>query len=589
MHSWALYLWVILLAACGVGGEGTGGPNAMVALGRVEGFGSLVVAGQRVDDKDAQVQLEVDPRRPQARTLADLRLGMTAEITGTADASAAVAQRVRLLPEVVGPLERMEGGSLIIAGQTVGADVVPGDATVVEGLGPLARLSIGTWIEVHGQRDANDAVRATRLARALPAAGVRVSGRVSAVDAAARRFSIGALRLEPEGALTMPSAGDRVIVWGAAAPVAGILRVETWRLQAADAEPAATALLSGVVEAMPAANRARVRGVVVELDALTAAERAAVTPGAVLRVRGSLQGGLLQARSLERLPDATPLEAELTGNATDVLDGRRFVLRGSPIDAASASYAGFGPSNIANGVAVSVRARIDADRLVASTVSAPPLVSGEIQVQAGAVFQWDAAQRLLRLDGLPRDFRLPASASLKGGTEADLRRGAIVVARGRLQADLFVIDALEFPAAGAGITLTGAISELEPGTGGSGSFGVLDVEVSWTPATRFLGPSNSAADLATAGFVRVTAVREGTGVRALEVDTRPTDAGSVRLRGTVTSYVSLTDMRVAGQRVDASAASFDPPSLRNELQGAYVDVEGTLDNGVLRARRISDP
>ncbi len=44
-----------------------------------------------------------------------------------------------------------------------------------------------------------------------------------------------------------------------------------------------------------------------------------------------------------------------------------------------------------------------------------------------------------------------------------------------------------------------------------------------------------------------------------------------------------------GQRVDASAARFQPPELAAGLAGAYVDIEGTLENGVLRASAVSDP
>jgi hypothetical protein len=122
-----------------------------------------------------------------------------------------------------------------------------------------------------------------------------------------------------------------------------------------------------------------------------------------------------------------------------------------------------------------------------------------------------------------------------------------------------------------------------------GEFELGEADVVWTPTTVFRGPTASAADLTDGRLVRVLAVRDGAVYRAVEVDARLTQSGAVRLRGTFTQVAGLAALRLDGQRVDASAAVFDPPSLRDALPGAYVDVEGRMVGGVLQATRVSDP
>ena len=90
-------------------------------------------------------------------------------------------------------------------------------------------------------------------------------------------------------------------------------------------------------------------------------------------------------------------------------------------------------------------------------------------------------------------------------------------------------------------------------------------------------------------IVRVTGTSNDTTLTASAVDASPSQPGVVFLRGTVGRYVSLVEMSVDGARVEASHAVFDPPELRGALVGAYVDVEGRMENGVRVATRVGDP
>lgn len=83
------------------------------------------------------------------------------------------------------------------------------------------------------------------------------------------------------------------------------------------------------------------------------------------------------------------------------------------------------------------------------------------------------------------------------------------------------------------------------------------------------------------------AVRSGSELIARSIDVRTTlDETLGNVIGYVSEFKSAADLRVAGQRVDASTATFSggaPADLRNTV---YLLVQGTVTNGVLRARRI---
>jgi hypothetical protein len=65
------------------------------------------------------------------------------------------------------------------------------------------------------------------------------------------------------------------------------------------------------------------------------------------------------------------------------------------------------------------------------------------------------------------------------------------------------------------------------------------------------------------------------------------DVGEISLEGIVTDFKDLGSFRVAGQRVNASNASFEPASLRTSIaDGAEVEVEGAIKDGILKAEEV---
>jgi len=67
------------------------------------------------------------------------------------------------------------------------------------------------------------------------------------------------------------------------------------------------------------------------------------------------------------------------------------------------------------------------------------------------------------------------------------------------------------------------------------------------------------------------------------------DAGEIELEGFVSDFVDNSNFRVDGQLVDASDAEFKPTDLDLRLSdGTKVEVEGTIEGGILNARKVEE-
>ncbi len=160
-------LAAFVLAACG-GGGGTGGTGATAPTGGgptvstgVMTKGSTIVNGVRFEDTTANISIDDTPKTNLA-----LRDGMVVKVVGNVndDGINGTAQRVKALVEVRGVPTTVTNSanaqSLVVNGQTV----VVEDQTVFSNVAGLGAIIQGTTlIEVHGLRDANGAIRATRI------------------------------------------------------------------------------------------------------------------------------------------------------------------------------------------------------------------------------------------------------------------------------------------------------------------------------------------------------------------------------------------------------------------------------------------
>lgn len=206
-----------LLVACGGGGSATSDGtqySASYAVGRISGFGSIVVNGVHYDESSAAVS---DDDEDSAGS-STLELGMVVEIEaadfGSRDGRhSAKAKSITMRSLMRGPVESVGTDSLVVLGQTVQVTAT----TVFDDDLPngLASISAGAVVKVHGTLDAATGTYvATRIDLKTESASYRLRGVVAAYDDAQKLLTIGTAVIDVSGLTlaTAPKAGDLVRV-----------------------------------------------------------------------------------------------------------------------------------------------------------------------------------------------------------------------------------------------------------------------------------------------------------------------------------------------------------------------------------------
>ena len=102
--------------------------------------------------------------------------------------------------------------------------------------------------------------------------------------------------------------------------------------------------------------------------------------------------------------------------------------------------------------------------------------------------------------------------------------------------------------------------------------------------------SELAGGLVNGRSVEVEGILIATGIvqagRVAAADAPPVNISEFSLEGIVSDFVSLADFRVAGQRVDASSATFNPLDPSFVADGVVVEVEGPISSGLLVADEV---
>ncbi|MBO9516203.1 MAG: hypothetical protein J7549_18965, partial [Variovorax sp.] len=362
----------------GVGSGGTGVSTADASgIGSVDGAGSILVNGVRYDTAGAVVALDDVP---------GLQLGMTAKVAGPFDAelTSGSALRVESAIDLRGPVGSVDAqrGSFTILGTTVTTD----EATVWADARGAGDVAAGATLQVWGFPTHPGSLRATRVEVRAGGAPI-VSGMVQNLDAAARRFSIGAQAIDygravlPGGSGGAPLLANGVLVRvRASAGGAGLLvatAVQAWY-------PAPTAdgtrlQMAGVVTDFAGPGALRVLGLPVDASSatLSGAPATALGNGVRVTVGGVLSNGVLRASRL-KIQSVPGIGGQpsfiLTGQIASFASIADFRIKGQPIDASGAQV-GFVNGSAAD-LGPLVRVTIEGHRvvdgvLVADRVSFP--------------------------------------------------------------------------------------------------------------------------------------------------------------------------------------------------------------------------
>lgn len=422
----AAALAIALIGACGSGDQlartGGGGTGIASVGGTVTGFGSVIVDGERWDDRRARVEIERSPAA--GMVVAETRLGQRVVIES---ANAGVADRIQLDPEVIGRVSETSPSAtppqFKVAGQTVlvNADPAAGPVTVFDGVAGVAALQPDDAVEVHGSQRFDVAlnryvVQASRVEKlaTLPANLVRVAGTVTRNSAVDRRFVLGELTVSAlPGTVQVPANraladGQRVVVWGAGP------------LGSSAGGPTLTADFIRIVERSTGGNgRSQITGNVSRYDAnaltlevggLRVNARAAIVVPANLTLADGRYviatgefdtAGVLQARQIRiRRGDASDSEISLEGSITDFASQANFRVRGVGVDASGVSPLAACPAGgLANGLFVEVGGRINvADgRVIAERLRCVADPAGRVLTLEGSASNVNAAAQSFTL------------------------------------------------------------------------------------------------------------------------------------------------------------------------------------------------
>ena len=186
------------MAGGGVDSGGTGRLRLSYSIGRLAGFGSVVLNGVHYDETRALVLDDEGGLHYRD----DLKLGMTLDVTAgpvSTDAStgvsSAVADKIVFASAIRGPLQAVNwnGFTLTVLGQTVKVNT---DTVFDAPLSGMASLRGGQVLEVHAMLDeASGQYIATRIELPQGVASYKLRGVVSRLDTAARTFYIGNARI----------------------------------------------------------------------------------------------------------------------------------------------------------------------------------------------------------------------------------------------------------------------------------------------------------------------------------------------------------------------------------------------------------
>lgn len=456
----AVALTASLLHGCGGGSDvartGGGGTGIASTGGTVTGFGSIIVDGERWDDRAARVELERSPAL--GLVAARARLGQRVEIEF---ASRGTADRVVITATVIGTVSEISAAAtppqFKVAGQTVrvNLDVNAGPVTVfdgVSGLGGANALQVADAVEVHGatQFDAQlnryviVASRVEKLA-ALPANLIRVSGVVQDYVPASNSFRLGELTVTlGSGTVRVPASrvlanGQQVVVWsddplGTSASGPTLLADHVRVIDPARTDSGATrSQVAGTISRLNAAAATfEIGGIAVNArSAIVVPANQTLADGRYVIVDGTFDSNnVLQARQVRlRSTTRNDIAVELSGTITDYVGIDNFKVRDVRVTAAGVPLAACPPSGLAAGLYVEVTGTVAGDRVVADRVRCVSNPNGIVTV-IGVASQVSATSRTFMLTpaaGSAQAVRWTGSTHFDGVTPDTLDAAAVAV------------------------------------------------------------------------------------------------------------------------------------------------------------------
>jgi hypothetical protein len=322
-----------------------------VAVGSVDGFGSIIVNGIRFDIDSASLDLE---------DIGSLALGHIVRIDGIIDASGNVgtATAIHAAQELQGTVSAVHSDATFTV---LGQRVAVSGSTVYEGVSAVSGLVPGDAVQVSGLPSSAGQLLATRIVkRAASAGSLAATGQITSINSAAKAIQIGGLTVSYSASTAIEEPAGATLQVGAYVRVQGTLgtsgtlaatKIRQWQVPAANLAKVAW---SGVVSDYASIGSFKIGSLPVDASsaAVTGGPSGAIGNGVQVELEGVMNAGVLKADKLriKHVPGTGgPVSFSVSGAIGAFISASSFRVQGQPVNAGGAGVV------FVNGTAASLR------------------------------------------------------------------------------------------------------------------------------------------------------------------------------------------------------------------------------------------
>ena len=252
-------------------------------------------------------------------------------------------------------------------------------------------------------------------------------------------------------------------------------------------------------------------------------------------------------------------------------------------------------SNLGDGAIIKIEGPVVNGIVEATTLEFLPPPAGIARVLFGTVANpiVTAADKTkaFRLSPLPFDVKTTATTRFKKGAVEDIVPGAGVKVDGTYDGTIFIADEVQFtnnPNDPPTFSVEGIVSNVQP------TSVIIDGKtVALTPTTVYRRDDIVVKfeDLTNGAKVEIEAVKLNGTLYAVTVEIKALASGSASVRGIVSRWTNNTaaEFLVGSQRVSVGGSPQVVPgskSLKDIKNGTDLEVDGTIANGLLTAKRV---
>ena len=500
--SLKLTVWTLAVAlcffssGCGVGagaaiassGVGSGGTGAVADT--IIGFGSVIVAGQRIDDESALLEVESEPGSPNRAGVDEIEAKLGQQAFITTDSANSIASDIKIRPAVIGVVESIDlaGGKIVVAGQSIifNTSAAHGAPTVLGGYEQLSDISPGDHVLVHGHLQYVNTtgtyqIQATRIELQPPGVQqVRVTGTIASLDSNAMRFYVGALLVKYDSTATLlPNGatlanGQSVVVWSANTVSYGQLLAQIISTSADQTIAGFPVRVGGLISGCGTTvctGLFKLDGLTIDssLATISGGTTAQLINGQYANVVGTAdsQTSNIRATSIV-LRSNNDIDATLYGTILDPVSGTSFLLHGTPVMISSNTAINSGCS-ITEGQAVKVTGSVSGNRVNAQNISCISSLEGLMVNLRGSVSSLNLSSKSFRLNNALETVtvKFTNATTFIDGTSSSLTDGGYVVVKGKVSNGILTAKtvriapapvALQYETEGIAYAVTGTTS-----------------------------------------------------------------------------------------------------------------------------------